>query len=377
VTNSGIHGLHWYPASFVSAIPGTIIPHLTQKGDLVADPFMGCGTTGVEAVRLGRRFWGADTNPVAVMIAECKLAVPDVRAMVREQQRILGALERSRRYPLQLRLNNAVATGWYERRTLLELQFLYEYILECKTTEMQKLLFMTFSGVLRDCTSQRKHWGWICDNVAPKELRYVDGISHFFEAWSRNQVAFERYFRDARVFSPGVSAQALRGRAELRLGDAVQEMAKLEASSVDCIITSPPYFGVADYVKSQRLTFHWVAPGDLAWFGGDWSMFEALRRSEIGSRSYRHRGPAYPDYIRYMAQFFKQVVRALRSGGSLALVFGASRRRTSPMNDVVASASNAGLVSMFEVSRVIPENRRRLRGQVPSERIMIFRKAAS
>ena len=30
-------------------------------------------------------------------------------------------------------------------------------------------------------------------------------------------------------------------------GDAVARMAELPASSVDCVITSPPYFGLRDY----------------------------------------------------------------------------------------------------------------------------------
>ena len=36
---------------------------LTQPGDLICDPFMGSGTTGVAAVRLGRRFVGCEVNP--------------------------------------------------------------------------------------------------------------------------------------------------------------------------------------------------------------------------------------------------------------------------------------------------------------------------
>ena len=34
----------------------------TKPGDIVVDPFMGTGTTGIEAVRLGRRFLGFEKN---------------------------------------------------------------------------------------------------------------------------------------------------------------------------------------------------------------------------------------------------------------------------------------------------------------------------
>jgi DNA modification methylase len=40
---------------------------------VVADPFMGSGSVGVAALRLGRRFLGNDLNPEAVAIATQRL----------------------------------------------------------------------------------------------------------------------------------------------------------------------------------------------------------------------------------------------------------------------------------------------------------------
>src|SRR4051812_40085623 len=77
LSNRGLHSLHWYPATFVSAIPGSLIPLLSEKDDLVIDPFCGTCATGIEAIRLGRRFLGIDTNPVATLIAKAKLLLPD------------------------------------------------------------------------------------------------------------------------------------------------------------------------------------------------------------------------------------------------------------------------------------------------------------
>lgn len=41
-------------------LPNKYIKATTQEGDLVVDPWMGTGTTGVECMRLGRRFIGFD-----------------------------------------------------------------------------------------------------------------------------------------------------------------------------------------------------------------------------------------------------------------------------------------------------------------------------
>lgn len=48
-----------------------IIADFTQPGDLICDPFMGSGTTGVAAVRAGRRFVGIELNPTYFDLA-CK-----------------------------------------------------------------------------------------------------------------------------------------------------------------------------------------------------------------------------------------------------------------------------------------------------------------
>ena len=51
-----------------------IVEHLTQRGDLVVDPFMGAGTTGVVCRELGRRFVGCDIDADAVAAARERLA---------------------------------------------------------------------------------------------------------------------------------------------------------------------------------------------------------------------------------------------------------------------------------------------------------------
>jgi hypothetical protein len=50
-----------------------IVDHLTEPGDLVVDPFMGAGTTGVACHALGRRFVGCDIDPDAVAVARRRL----------------------------------------------------------------------------------------------------------------------------------------------------------------------------------------------------------------------------------------------------------------------------------------------------------------
>ena len=66
------HGFYRYPARFSPQFPAAAIKYFTKPGDLVLDPYMGGGTTIVEALASGRRAIGNDLNELAVFIARVK-----------------------------------------------------------------------------------------------------------------------------------------------------------------------------------------------------------------------------------------------------------------------------------------------------------------
>lgn len=63
-----------HPAPFPVALPERLIHLNTYVGDLVLDPFMGSGSTGVAAVRTGRHYVGYDLDPAYVAAAEARIA---------------------------------------------------------------------------------------------------------------------------------------------------------------------------------------------------------------------------------------------------------------------------------------------------------------
>jgi len=62
-----------YPAEKPAAVSEVLIAQSSSPGDVVADPFMGSGSVGVAALRLGRRFLGSDINPEAVRLTADRL----------------------------------------------------------------------------------------------------------------------------------------------------------------------------------------------------------------------------------------------------------------------------------------------------------------
>ena len=66
------HDFYRYPARFSPKFARAAIEQFTSGGDVVMDPFMGGGTSIVEARALGRRAIGADTSALAVFVARTK-----------------------------------------------------------------------------------------------------------------------------------------------------------------------------------------------------------------------------------------------------------------------------------------------------------------
>ena len=62
-----------YPAEKPVEVADVLIRQSSVAGEVVADPFMGSGSVGVAAAKLGRRFLGNDLNPDAVQIAARRL----------------------------------------------------------------------------------------------------------------------------------------------------------------------------------------------------------------------------------------------------------------------------------------------------------------
>ena len=75
------HSLHEisYRACFKPQLPRFFIERLTQPGDAIYDPFMGRGTTPMEAFLLGRRPLGNDINPLSRVLLQPRLKPPKIK----------------------------------------------------------------------------------------------------------------------------------------------------------------------------------------------------------------------------------------------------------------------------------------------------------
>jgi len=70
-----------YRACFKPQLPNFFITKLSQEGDYVYDPFLGRGTTAIEAALLNRKIIGNDINPLSIILCEARLLVPNLEEL--------------------------------------------------------------------------------------------------------------------------------------------------------------------------------------------------------------------------------------------------------------------------------------------------------
>lgn len=377
LNNKGLHSLHWYPATFLGAIPGTLIPALSKPMDVVLDPFNGSCTTGIESIRLGRKFIGIDSNPIAILIGKAKLYYPSPKSFSVELDRILEESSPLRsvgsvdEHPQRDEL-----LGWYNLETFNELNRILHSILEIKSKKLRECFLAVFSGILKSTSSQGRHWGWVCDNVKPKpnEIVYKDATTAFLSAAKEFIKASALAQSDIKMRVAGELRAKSRSRAKFYHGDCLTVMEGMAPSSVDLVLTSPPYYGVVDYIKSQRLSFLWFDRDEFSADQLGFREFQRLRKIEAGSRAFRHRSSSFSEYMDFMQHFFQSCHRVLKPGAHFAMVIGESKARNSTTDLLVESATKSGFTLEMRKKRDIKETRRRIMKQVEDEDVLIFQR---
>ena len=71
-----------YPAKFLAKLPRGLIKRFSKRGNLIFDPYVGGGTTGLEAMLLKRRFIGYDLNPFGILLSNVKTTYLDPDTLI-------------------------------------------------------------------------------------------------------------------------------------------------------------------------------------------------------------------------------------------------------------------------------------------------------
>lgn len=251
---------------------------------------------------------------------------------------------------------------WFEKRTLHELLGIHQYIVQRKKNGQNLLREVIFSSILNRCCSQRDHYTYITDRCFPKEYVYKPAKALFLEALSVAQQATrnaKRYYEKlhSSVWNPIKDGVLLCSDS--------RDLRWIGNSEVDLVVTSPPYLGVNDYVRSMRLQWLFFPEDDT----------NTAISDEIGARRKRSRPQASKEYLDDMTKVFEQIARVLKPNGFLCLVIGQGKgkiNKANPVNSLLAILQQVhGFEVLFECDRKLKFRRIQVPG-IGTEKIIVF-----
>jgi hypothetical protein len=300
------HSLHEvsYRACFKPQLPRFFVERLTRQGDTVYDPFMGRGTTLLEAALLARVPVGCDINPLSKVLVEPRLRPPHIEAVRQRLSRIDWAAHDE--FPEDL-------LTFYHPDTLGEICALKRHLLD----KLQHGPLDHVDGWIRMVAVNRLTGhspGFFSVYTLPPNQAVSVTAQRKINA-DRNQVPSRRsvpklilaksrsllsdYDEDTRRALAGVS-----GSYQLLTGSASSSPA-VKSASVDLVVTSPPFLDVVDYAGDNwlRCWFAAIDPADVK--------LTILKKVE--------------DWRSAMAEVFLELARVLKPGGHVAFEVGEVR----------------------------------------------------
>ena len=297
---SSLHEIS-YRACFKPQLPRFFIERLTQPGEVVYDPFMGRGTTVLEAALLGRVPCGCDINPLSLVLTRPRLHPPSLEDVAQRLRQIDFAS--SEEFPEELLV-------FFHADTLRAIASLKKYLLS-----------------RRAANSLDAVDDWICLLALNRLTGHSPG---FFSVYTlppnqavsvksqrkinadRNQVPPPRdvpaiTLKKTRALLRDCDAATRRVLASVApqavlLTQLASHTPQIPARFVSLAVTSPPFLNVVDYA-----TDNWLR----CWFLG------------VDAKSVKLTVPRKLDaWQAVMTEVFRELHRVLKPGGHVAFEVG-------------------------------------------------------
>jgi hypothetical protein len=339
-----VHGFHTYPARMHPTTASRLVRAATTPGALVLDPFCGSGTVLVEAMIAGRRASGTDLNPLAERLARLKTArftAGDRDALVAGARAVAAVADERRarragatkRYPPE-------DVELFDPHVLLELDSIRSAIagLDVRLSGplLRGALALVLSAILVKLSRRASDTS---AGAAPRRLAAGYPARLFVR---KTEELANRIAALEKLVPPEVPP------AQVALDDAAR-LRTIGASTIDAIVTSPPYVATYDYLEHHALRLRWLELDTRPFSAG-----------ELGSR--RRYAPldaagARDAWKQELGTALRAMSRACRKGAPIALVLADSAVQGEALRaDVLLGplAADAGLVVLARASQARP-----------------------
>ena len=297
-----VHSLHPYLGKFIPQLVEVFLRRYFKPGACVYDPFVGSGTSLVEANIFGAAGVGCDISDFNCLLSRVKTRGYSLGAL---ELALRGVLEQARQTSEVVTTDDASEwlRAWYSERTLRELLAYH-----CVASESLDDTGWDVARIILSRAARSARLTTHFDLDFPRDpvvgpywchkhkrtCHPVDEASKFLRRYTDDTVRRLREFAAIRSNLP----------VEILHGDARVAVLPLEPSG---IITSPPYPGLIDYHEQHRYSYELLGLRDR-------------REEEIGPASRGRSRLAARAYVEDMIAVFQNARRQLPARAPVIIV---------------------------------------------------------
>ena len=309
------HSIHEvsYRACFKPQLPEFFIRRLTKPGDTVYDPFMGRGTTPVQAALMNRQPIGNDINPLSILLTRPRLAPPTLHEIAQKLDQIrwdAGEIDKPE------------LLAFYSALTLRHICALRNWLIEraplCAADPDRVVDWIRMVAINR--LTGHSPGFFSVYTLPPNQAVSVQAQCKINER--RGQTPPER---DVKRLILQKSASLLSdGRTPVHppsrlITGSAESTPVIDSGSVDLVVTSPPFLDIVQYAEDNWLR-SWFAGVDVA-----------------GVRIDQHR--TVDDWRTMVRATLTELARVVRSTGHVAFEVGEVRNGQVLLEQVVWEAA--------------------------------------
>lgn len=327
------HGYYTYPAKFIPQLAKRLICELTVEGETVVDPFMGSGTTIIEAMLSGRKGIGTDVNPVAYLVAKVKSTPIQPELLKKIYGQLVTDLEHRlgkkpdlfAKFHLPIIPDNERIDYWFRPNEKERLGTIFGRISAIEERDCRDFFLVAFAQSLKSSSI------WMQKSVKPtRDMTKVpvDPLSAFLrqsrfilkqneEFWNLVPSIVRANLDEYRVVTQS-DARAL----PVSTGDA------------SLVVTSPPYVTSYEYADLHQLTALWfgytnsVSQFRSSFIGSAYSnrstidLHSGIANEIVENLETEKKRREVRNYFADMLECFREMQRVLRVGGKACIVIG-------------------------------------------------------
>lgn len=346
------HLIHAYPAKLLVHIPYFFLNNevLSKLGDNVLDPFNGTGTVYLESLLSGRHAYGADSNPLARLIADVKSTVYNGFELIRALDILLDNASNSNKKVVPEVVNH---DKWFSPKITKSLSKILYHIQQIERDDIRNFMLVSFSNCVKKVSyadprvsvpvrlnADRYEVGSDYRLRTLKKIKDIDNTDVFEKFKSITMDNIKRFEKLKATKIKDYSANYISKDAR-RLFKCEREKDRLEDESIQLIITSPPYAGAQKYIRSSSLHLGWTGLAKV-------SELKMYDKKNIGRENYTKdeikiskTGMAKADelidtiksinisraniacqYLQEMKKAIDEMVRVLKKDGFIVMVIG-------------------------------------------------------